>query len=656
MLRTPPQGTVSRNEFAQVAARANYIIPEHVRHIRALIESDMGLKCAILGDSTEAGSADRGGDYNAYGELADKIYPTGQERFILNLMYSSPYFLPVTQDFYPPYKGSPKSSYLRKFPWYTLQLVKSDNPSFALSFPHKGVKRNTLTIVYFMRYGNGAVKFDVVCNGVTTTIDTYKAPQSFGSVEGQIQTGWDIAYKEIEIPTSGDTFSLLINNVITVDRGEGVAADGIGAILGFYYGKQVGFKNLAVSGATLLNNSSNNVAKGITTDDRFQAAYDYGANVFMIGWGTNDSVAGKSTVEAFTADLKTRIDEIRAEVPDAVIILFSDPQGLNTYANNQTFFAAMKQVAIEKSCSFFDVNALFSTFRREVVIADDVHPSQTGYAVIGYALSEIFKTDAYQKAISAADFEKRILTLESNFKSFAVTNILNLLSNKVRASFFDSKIGTVVNDLSGNGKNIALSADALTLSPKRVGVLDTLTFGASNTWEYADAADLSFGDGAGNDSPFSVIWFGKPVYTASTSLITKRREYQLFISGLSTGPAFLLYNNDGTAYIGRRIGSFAVPSTSDYVTFIGTYSGSKLSSGIKLYQNGIRVDDTDYQTGSYPGMTPGDNVIGNYRLNGEVKEAIGTGEFGFVAIVSGELTAAQVKQIDTAIRKAYGLI
>jgi hypothetical protein len=654
------------------------ILPEHAQKFQALIEADMGIKAAILGDSTESGSGARGGNYCAYGSEGDKRYPTGQERFMLNLMISSPYWLSPTKDFYEPNKGI-YASYGSTFQWPTIQLLKSENPSYSFTYPHKGTKRNTMTIVYFTRTADSAVTFDLVCNGTTTTIDTYKAPVTYGSIT-QPQVGFDIAFAEIAIPTTDDTFTFTISNVQTLDRGNGVGDQGAGIILGFYYGKTVGFKNLAVSSTTLLNSSEANLNRGITTDDRMQAAFDYGANVFFIGWGTNDSKAGVSTVAAYKADLATRIDEIRAETPDAIIILNSDPLGAagSQYENNASYYAAMKEVAVTKNCSYFDIMSLLATFPRANVVADDVHPNQTGYDAIGLGYSQAFGVKSYMEVFNTFVTESRIETVEnklqSNFFSELIQNSIwsNISSDKIRVLYFNAQSGTTIADKSGNSGDATLSVDAATLAPAKMGFLRTLTLGANDTWQCDDAADLSFGDGAGNDEAFSIIWFGKINLVPSGVMVGKRdmttgavqAEYQLFLSGgegIQKQIALTIFSQDGTAYIGRKSvkssDNTATEFVNDYNTYIATYDGSKACSGIKLYQNGTVIDNEDYKTGSYTGMTGGTAPLGNFRISaaGEIENNM-SGTVGLVAIVKAELSAVQVAELDALIRSAYGLI
>lgn len=244
------------------------------------------------------------------------------------------------------------------------------------------------------------------------------------------------------------------------------------------------------------------------------------------------------------------------------------------------------------------------------------------------------------------------------------STIASQLGSVARLLFFKPVSGTTVIDKAYKG-NATLSADASTLTPSRLGFLNTLMLKTGDTWQCANAADLSFGDGAGNDSAFSVVWFGKLDDVASGIMIAKRivtpgavqSEYQMFLSGDQAEKkiAFSVYKSDGTAYIGRKSPA-STAYTSGYNTFIATYSGSKAASGIKIYQNGVQIDDSDYNSGTYGGMSAGDAVVGNFKDNDGTLENPMSGTVGLVAIVRSELTALQVSELDAVIRSAYGLI
>jgi len=162
-----------------------------------------------------------------------------------------------------------------------------------------------------------------------------------------------------------------------------------------------------------------------------------------------------------------------------------------------------------------------------------------------------------------------------------------------------------------------------------------------------DSNDLSFGD-ASTDSPFSVsAWInmddatdftviGKGVFNATI-------EWRFGTFGTGADKLRLVLGDFGgsSAYIGRMYDTAISSYEGEWIHVAGTYNGGGESSDIKVYLNGIQVDDADYATGSYTAMENGsaDVHIGQYSgtySNGKIDE---------VAIFSSELTSAQVNDI-----------
>jgi len=165
---------------------------------------------------------------------------------------------------------------------------------------------------------------------------------------------------------------------------------------------------------------------------------------------------------------------------------------------------------------------------------------------------------------------------------------------------------------------------------------------------------LSFTDGAGNDLPFSLVWCGKANTTSQRFLLHKRNpdltnaEYSLSTGTSTSASAIRLFKaSDPTVYIGRT-GVFN--ATEEYSTIISTYSGSKTSAGLKLYGNGVRIDDTDSNIGNYAGMTPTNSKVTNNR-----PDYVGDARYAVIAIIAEELSATQCKQIDAVLRAYCGI-
>lgn len=131
----------------------------------------------------------------------------------------------------------------------------------------------------------------------------------------------------------------------------------------------------------------------------------------------------------------------------------------------------------------------------------------------------------------------------------------------------------------------------------------------------------SFGDGF-NDKPFSFsAWVYLNDSGGGDTVIAKRgnyNEWDFQITGTGYGyPQFSLWDDSTGGRIGRR---YITPmGNNEWLFFTGTYNGNKSAGGIKIYLNGIRVDNADVITGSYTAMENTDNKLsigGQTNYNG----------------------------------------
>jgi len=146
-----------------------------------------------------------------------------------------------------------------------------------------------------------------------------------------------------------------------------------------------------------------------------------------------------------------------------------------------------------------------------------------------------------------------------------------------------------------------------------------------------DSNDFSFGNGT-TDSAFSISVIVKFDALAATTYYGIVGKY-----GATGGYEWLLhiYNKRlvmrcydeslGSCYIGRTYA--ADLATGTWYHIVATYSGSSLSSGVKLYLDGTQVDNADSKSGSYVAMEAGaaDVEIGSfaggaYNLDGIIDE------------------------------------
>jgi hypothetical protein len=88
-----------------------------------------------------------------------------------------------------------------------------------------------------------------------------------------------------------------------------------------------------------------------------------------------------------------------------------------------------------------------------------------------------------------------------------------------------------------------------------------------------------------------------------------------------------------------------------------TYDGSKLESGLKIYINGVRVDDTSDSTGTYSGLSRTTTPFSfgtdwnNYPNQGNKL----SGYYGLGQVYRRELSVAEIQQNFNATRGRYGV-
>ena len=175
---------------------------------------------------------------------------------------------------------------------------------------------------------------------------------------------------------------------------------------------------------------------------------------------------------------------------------------------------------------------------------------------------------------------------------------------------------------------------------------DTHSFEYDGVSDYLDCGDnnnLSFGNGV-NDSAFSISVWVKMVDATKFRILQKYGssgvEYLLGTGGTDT-LVFNLYDNSAGARIGRQ---YSTPMTSfenQWVHIVGVYTGGGSPSFIRIFVNGVRVDDTNSTLGSYVAM---ENTSEPLTI-GKLTTTYANGKIDEPVIFNYELTNSQVNQI-----------
>ena len=173
-------------------------------------------------------------------------------------------------------------------------------------------------------------------------------------------------------------------------------------------------------------------------------------------------------------------------------------------------------------------------------------------------------------------------------------------------------MGDSLYDLSGNGHPGSLSGFAFPSTavsgwnPGRIG--RTLAYdGNDDRVDIADADIFSFTAGGGVDLPFSLsAWIN--MNDATHFRIVEKfgaannvREWSFRCDG-SDKLGLICFQTTGQS-IGRSYNTAITGQQGEWLHVAGTYDGSSASSGIAVYLNGNRVDDTNSESLPYGGMS-----------------------------------------------------
>ncbi len=187
-----------------------------------------------------------------------------------------------------------------------------------------------------------------------------------------------------------------------------------------------------------------------------------------------------------------------------------------------------------------------------------------------------------------------------------------------------------------------------TLGPRPESVFNRFSFTFDGTDDYIDCGDndnLSFGN-TSSDFPFTFsMWVKVDDLTTSHTLIKKfdynsgNSEYNIYI-----GSDGAIYNNIYSNGVGLnrrgRKTSTGLISINTWYHIVWTYDGqggTNASNGIKIYLDGVRVDNANNQKNSYVAMR-------NSNLLFKIGELI-NGNMDEVAVFNSELSQSDVTTI-----------
>ena len=166
--------------------------------------------------------------------------------------------------------------------------------------------------------------------------------------------------------------------------------------------------------------------------------------------------------------------------------------------------------------------------------------------------------------------------------------------------------------------------------------------------DYVDCGDndnLSFGNGS-TDSPFSISAWIKMSDTSGFRIFNKYtgsiNEYQFGTGGAEKLQFYVFDSTSNFKYRARLYNT--ILNTGQWYHVVATYSGvggTNAQNGIKIYVDGVRVDDTTISGGSY-------NAMGNKTTPvyiGKLDSSYSDGNIDEVSIFNTELSQSDITSI-----------
>lgn len=214
--------------------------------------------------------------------------------------------------------------------------------------------------------------------------------------------------------------------------------------------------------------------------------------------------------------------------------------------------------------------------------------------------------------------------------------------------------GTSVADYASKSHSVTATESVATWVSHAVRGTTYLLNGTDEHMYHADHADFTFGTGAA-DSAFSVFAFANSASILGDTYILSKIDLDssLFEWGfyLSNGkPWFQIFDDDAGAHLARYRNTASTAAT--WYTYMGTYDGTSLIGGIKVYLNGSRVDDTSDTIGAYVAMEDTAAGLGVGCVLNASPSAAGrwNGNIGMIGICAKELSAIEVWNLNRIIR------
>jgi hypothetical protein len=178
----------------------------------------------------------------------------------------------------------------------------------------------------------------------------------------------------------------------------------------------------------------------------------------------------------------------------------------------------------------------------------------------------------------------------------------------------------------------------------------------------ADDADFTFGNSL-VDSAFSVVALVSPDDVTGRTIIGKwdetaaapLREWRLYFDA-SGYPTFVCYDESVDKYIGRQDQTAFATTANLWRVIIVTYSGSATCAGIKIYIDGVQLDDADVTDAGYVAMEDlGSQLYVGCKFGAAARDTYYDGKLTWPCVTAKELSADEAWAITQRLKGVLGI-
>jgi len=208
--------------------------------------------------------------------------------------------------------------------------------------------------------------------------------------------------------------------------------------------------------------------------------------------------------------------------------------------------------------------------------------------------------------------------------------------------------GTTLNDYSDNSNDGTITGADWVKTPYMGNY--GLNFNGSTDYAYInDASKLSFTDGSGNDTPFTIsVWV--KITTLGTHTVfnkytsTSNQEYNLFTFA-NGALAFDVYTSSNSNYI-RWTTDAGIVSVGSWYHIVVTGSSAEDTTKIKIYVNTDEKSTSTSGAGTYTGFVTGTGYFALGAVNINTTPIIQyTGRAAYLMVFNRALTLEEIKDI-----------